>query len=146
MWPPEQDATFEMERKRNRPEKYDRQLVHKTVKSMQKVEEVRALPPPLSSSPPLHSGIQRKSSCVRSNVNLLSCMQRLSRHRLSWDSQRTVSEVQLRNGTHREHVFVWGGNRIPVHDQFCARALPVQGIVGIHPYSLEPVSDFANDK
>ena len=38
-----------MERKRNRPEKYDRQLVHKTVKSMQKVEEVRALPPPLSS-------------------------------------------------------------------------------------------------
>lgn len=31
-----------MERKRNRPEKYDRQLVHKTVKSMQKVEEVRA--------------------------------------------------------------------------------------------------------
>lgn len=36
-----EDATFEMERKRNRPEKYDRQLVHKTVKSMQKVEEIR---------------------------------------------------------------------------------------------------------
>ncbi len=25
-----QDATFEMERRRNRPEKYDRELVHKT--------------------------------------------------------------------------------------------------------------------
>ena len=30
-----------MERRRNRPEKYDRQLVHKTVKAMQKVDEVR---------------------------------------------------------------------------------------------------------
>ena len=61
MWLPEQDATFEMERKRNRPEKYDRQLVHKTVKSMQKVEEVRALSPPTppqATSPlPLHPHI-----------------------------------------------------------------------------------------
>ncbi|EFN59087.1 hypothetical protein CHLNCDRAFT_13957, partial [Chlorella variabilis] len=36
-----EDATFEMERRRNRPEKYDRELVHKTVKAIQKVEEVR---------------------------------------------------------------------------------------------------------
>lgn len=28
--PRAQDATFEMERRRNRPEKYDRELVHKT--------------------------------------------------------------------------------------------------------------------
>ncbi len=40
-----QDATFEMERRRNRPEKYDRQLVHKTVKAMQKVDEVRNAAP-----------------------------------------------------------------------------------------------------
>lgn len=36
-----EDATFELERRRNRPEKYDRQLMHKTVQAMQKVEEVR---------------------------------------------------------------------------------------------------------
>ncbi|KAI3433642.1 hypothetical protein D9Q98_003451 [Chlorella vulgaris] len=36
-----EDATFEMERRRNRPEKYDRELVHKTVKAIQKVEAVR---------------------------------------------------------------------------------------------------------
>ncbi len=35
-----QDATFEMERRRNRPEKYDRELVHKTVKAMEKITEV----------------------------------------------------------------------------------------------------------
>lgn len=36
-----EDATFEMERRRNRPEKYDRELVTKTVKAIQKVKEVR---------------------------------------------------------------------------------------------------------
>jgi large subunit ribosomal protein L24e len=36
-----EDATFELERRRNRPEKYDRQLMHKTVQAMQKVDEVR---------------------------------------------------------------------------------------------------------
>lgn len=35
-----QDATFEMERKRNRPEKYDRELLHKTVGAVQKISEV----------------------------------------------------------------------------------------------------------
>ena len=35
-----QDATFEMERRRNRPEKYDRELAHKTVKAMEKITEV----------------------------------------------------------------------------------------------------------
>ena len=30
-----------MERRRNRPEKYDRELVHKTVKAMEKITEVR---------------------------------------------------------------------------------------------------------
>jgi len=36
-----EDATFEMERRRNRPEKYNRELVAKTVKAIQKVKEVR---------------------------------------------------------------------------------------------------------
>ena len=37
-----QDTTFEMERQRNKPVKYNRELVHKSVKAMQKVEEVCA--------------------------------------------------------------------------------------------------------
>ena len=37
-----QDTTFEMERQRNKPVKYNRELVHKSVKAMQKVEEVRS--------------------------------------------------------------------------------------------------------
>lgn len=37
-----EDATFEMERRRNRPEKYDREIVHKTVQAMKKVNEIRA--------------------------------------------------------------------------------------------------------
>lgn len=37
-----EDATFEMERRRNRPEKYDRELVHKTVKAIKKVTEIRS--------------------------------------------------------------------------------------------------------
>ncbi|KAL4430852.1 hypothetical protein ABPG75_006108 [Micractinium tetrahymenae] len=36
-----EDATFEMERRRNRPEKYDRELVHKTVKAIKKVDAIR---------------------------------------------------------------------------------------------------------
>ncbi|KAA6429859.1 MAG: putative ribosome biogenesis RLP24 [Trebouxia sp. A1-2] len=36
-----EDTTFEMERQRNKPVKYNRELVHKSVKAMQKVEEVR---------------------------------------------------------------------------------------------------------
>lgn len=38
-----QDTTFEMERQRNKPVKYNRELVHKSVKAMQKVEEVRLI-------------------------------------------------------------------------------------------------------
>lgn len=30
-----------MERRRNRPEKYDREVMHKTVKAMQKIDEVK---------------------------------------------------------------------------------------------------------
>jgi len=37
-----QDKTFEMERKRNRPEKYDRNLLHKTVTAVEKVTAVSA--------------------------------------------------------------------------------------------------------
>ncbi|KAL6781959.1 hypothetical protein ACKKBF_B10100 [Auxenochlorella protothecoides x Auxenochlorella symbiontica] len=37
-----EDATFEMERKRNRPEKYDRELVHKAVGALKKVTAIRA--------------------------------------------------------------------------------------------------------
>lgn len=36
-----QDTTFDMERRRNRPEKYDREVMHKTVKAMQKIDEVK---------------------------------------------------------------------------------------------------------
>lgn len=36
-----EDATFEMERKRNRPEKYDRELVATTVKAMKRIKEIR---------------------------------------------------------------------------------------------------------
>lgn len=36
-----EDATFEMERRRNRPEKYDRELVAKTVHAITKIKEVR---------------------------------------------------------------------------------------------------------
>jgi len=36
-----EDATFELERRRNRPEKYDRELVHKTIKAMEKIDEIR---------------------------------------------------------------------------------------------------------
>ena len=35
-----QDTTFEMERRRNRPEKYNREVVQKTVKAMEKIAEV----------------------------------------------------------------------------------------------------------
>ncbi|RDJ58323.1 hypothetical protein AB723_19590, partial [Acinetobacter baumannii] len=35
------DTTFEFERKRNRPERYDRNLVQDTLKAIKKVEEVR---------------------------------------------------------------------------------------------------------
>lgn len=41
MLPLLQDATFDMERRRNRPEKYDRALVHKTVNAMKKITDVR---------------------------------------------------------------------------------------------------------
>mmetsp|Transcript_6292 Transcript_6292/g.10775 ORF Transcript_6292/g.10775 Transcript_6292/m.10775 type:complete len:163 (-) Transcript_6292:482-970(-) len=36
-----EDATFELERKRNRPEKYDREVVSKTIKAMQRIDEIR---------------------------------------------------------------------------------------------------------
>lgn len=36
-----QDATFEMERRRNRPVKYDRRLVHSVVKSIDKIATIR---------------------------------------------------------------------------------------------------------
>lgn len=36
-----EDATFEMERKRNRPEKYDREVVTKTLKAMERIEDIR---------------------------------------------------------------------------------------------------------
>lgn len=35
-----QDTTFEMEKQRNRPVKYDRQLAQKTIKAMEKITEV----------------------------------------------------------------------------------------------------------
>ncbi|XP_031493120.1 probable ribosome biogenesis protein RLP24 [Nymphaea colorata] len=36
-----QDSTFEFERKRNRPERYDRTVVEQTLKAMKKIDEVR---------------------------------------------------------------------------------------------------------
>ena len=41
-----QDTTFEMEKRRNRPEKYNRELVHKTVKAMERISEVRLMQSP----------------------------------------------------------------------------------------------------
>ena len=36
-----QDSTFEFERRRNRPERYNREVVEQTLKAMKKIEEVR---------------------------------------------------------------------------------------------------------
>lgn len=36
-----EDATFEMERRRNRPEKYNRETVAKTVKAIERITEIR---------------------------------------------------------------------------------------------------------
>lgn len=36
-----QDATFEFERRRNRPERYNREVVEQTLKAMKKIDEVR---------------------------------------------------------------------------------------------------------
>jgi large subunit ribosomal protein L24e len=36
-----QDSTFDFEKRRNRPVKYDRELVGKTIKAMQKIKEVQ---------------------------------------------------------------------------------------------------------
>jgi large subunit ribosomal protein L24e len=36
-----EDATFEMERRRNRPEKYDREVVAKTIKAIEKIDDIR---------------------------------------------------------------------------------------------------------
>lgn len=36
-----EDATFEMEKRRNRPEKYNRELVTKTMKAIEKVTDIR---------------------------------------------------------------------------------------------------------
>lgn len=37
-----EDATFELERRRNRPEKYNREVVAKTLKAIGKIEEIRS--------------------------------------------------------------------------------------------------------
>ncbi|MCO5602341.1 hypothetical protein L7F22_056471 [Adiantum nelumboides] len=37
-----QDATFELERKHNRPERYDRNVVQNTIKAIKRIEEIRA--------------------------------------------------------------------------------------------------------
>ncbi|CAK9317241.1 unnamed protein product [Citrullus colocynthis] len=37
-----QDSTFEFERKRNRPERYDRNLTEETLKAIKKIDKVRA--------------------------------------------------------------------------------------------------------
>lgn len=36
-----QDTTFEMERRRNRPEKYDREVVQNTVEALKRIKEIR---------------------------------------------------------------------------------------------------------
>ncbi|KAF2300745.1 hypothetical protein GH714_015620 [Hevea brasiliensis] len=37
-----QDSTFEFERKRNRPERYDRNLAENTLKAIKKIDKVRS--------------------------------------------------------------------------------------------------------
>ena len=36
-----EDSTFELERRRNRPEKYNREVVQKTVKAMKRIKDIR---------------------------------------------------------------------------------------------------------
>lgn len=36
-----EDATFELERRRNRPVKYDRELVRKTIKAIERIDQIR---------------------------------------------------------------------------------------------------------
>jgi len=36
-----EDATFELERRRNRPEKYDRGVMAKTIKAIERIDEIR---------------------------------------------------------------------------------------------------------
>ena len=62
-----QDTTFEMERQRNKPVKYNREMVHKSVKAMHKVEEVC-------------------SSTILNSKSSLQRLQRLARllYRLHW--------------------------------------------------------------
>jgi hypothetical protein len=36
-----EDATFELERRRNRPEKYDREVVGRTITAMQRIDDIR---------------------------------------------------------------------------------------------------------
>lgn len=38
-----QDTTFEFERKRNRPERYDRTLAENTLKAIKKIDKVRTI-------------------------------------------------------------------------------------------------------
>lgn len=40
-WFLQQDSTFEFERRRNRPERYNREVVEQTLKAIKKIEEVR---------------------------------------------------------------------------------------------------------
>lgn len=37
-----QDSTFELERRRNRPEKYNREIVAKTLNAIKKIDKIRA--------------------------------------------------------------------------------------------------------
>lgn len=70
-----QDATFELERRRNRPEKYDRQLMHKTVQAMQKVEEVGMRLTNVLWTPPCRTALELRVKCIA------SCMWRAARVR-----------------------------------------------------------------
>lgn len=64
----QQDTTFEMERQRNKPVKYNRELVHKSVKAMQKVEEVGWLTGCHKCQ--VYSSTLRHKCCMRSLMSL----------------------------------------------------------------------------
>ncbi|KAJ6937309.1 60S ribosomal protein [Populus alba x Populus x berolinensis] len=70
-----QDTTFEFERKRNRPERYDRNLAENTLKAIKKIDKVR--------SDRAASHIEKRSGKARSG----------ERHKRNWSSRFTWSRL-----------------------------------------------------
>ena len=79
-----QDATFEMERKRNRPEKYNRELVHKTIRGVEKVSAVCAQTLNLNHQTRLLDSINMQGTSQRVVSALWGAVEGSSRASLAW--------------------------------------------------------------